>query len=326
MPNFDEMRSLLVNKMKDSGGTKLTTDLDGKQITLDQDPYFKDYANLGAFLSTPTTRPFLKKALLVLEDDMVKQIGGWWPISDKKAAAKTHFDKQRGAFADKSGSTNVAADSNFKGLLSNALNEFERTHGFTVPAKLPIFAGFVFGNVFKDTIKNRMHFKDVGAGEKHGEYTHRIQWYMAVKAGALVSEPPERAGIVYGAIHRWLNKSQGKNLPLLQLWNYIFDMQKSLLTRGETLEDDDFRSPENLNGWLTGDADPDFCPLLRSFLRTRRTKRQSYMIDGYFKKKLGDVQGVRAYDAWLLSQAQKENPSARIVYDEQRVGSYKPKV
>lgn len=318
MPNFDEMRSLLQNKMKKSTGEAITTDFEGKQITLAQDPYLKDYANLGAFLSMPETRPRIKNALAELEADMVQQIGGIWLWSDKKSSAVSHFQKQQEA--------RIAKNSDFSKLLTKALDAFERTHGFVVPQKLPVFAGFVYGNVFKDTIKNRMHFKDVGAGEKHGEFTHRIQWYALVKAGALVSVDKEEAGLVYGAIHRWLNKAPGGGGPLLQLWNYMFDMQKSLLGEGETLDDDDFRSPENLNLWLTGEADPDFCPLLRSFLRARRTKRQDYGIEAYFKKKLGPVQGQQAFEAWQMSGARKENPSARIVYDSKRVPSYSPKV
>lgn len=324
MPGFDDMKTLLLKRMKSSSGDPLTTDYEGRTITLDQDPYFKDFANLGACLSLPSWRARIKKGLIELEADMVGQISGIWLWSDKKASAIDHFKKKHQALVSKNGPP--PANSDFSKLLTNALDNFERTHGFVVPQKLPIFAGFVYGNVFKDTVKNRMHFKDVGAGEKHGEFTHRIQWYAVVKAGALVSVNKENAGMVYGAIHRWLNKSPGGGGKLLQLWNYIFDMQKSLLADGESLDGDDFRSPENLNLWLTGDAEPDFCPLLRSFLRTRRTKRQEYGIESYFTKKLGPVQGPRAFATWQMSVAKKENPSARIVYDAQRVPSYSPKV
>jgi len=323
MPGFDDMKALLLKKMKKSTGEAITTDLAGKQITLNEDPYFKDFANMGAFLSMPGTRPQIKNALLELEADMVGQIGGIWIMSDKKTSAVGHFKKQQDARLAK---TPAPVDSDFSKLLTKSLDAFERAHGFVVPAKLPIFAGFVYGNVFKDTIKNRMHFKDVGAGEKHGEFTHRIQWYALVKAGALVSVDKKDAGLVYGAIHRWLNKAPGGGGQLLQMWNYMFDMQKSLVGEGEVLDDDDFRSPENLNVWLTGEADPDFCPLLRSFLRTRRSKRQDYSIESYFTKKLGRVEGPRAFEAWQMGGATKENPSARIVYDGRRVPSYSPKV
>ncbi len=324
MPNFNEMKSLLLRKMRRGTGESLTTDFNGNKITLDKDPYFFDYANMGATLSTPASRPAIRTALQGLEEDMLNQIGGIWLWSNKKTSAVEHFKQKRTAFDDKTG--RLPSNSDFSKLLTRSLDAFEKAHGFVVPEKLPIFAGFVYGGVFKDTIKNRMHFKDVGAGSKHGEFTHRIQWYALVKAGALVSVDKNEAGLVYGSIHRWLNKSAGEGLPLLQLWNYLFDMQKSLLGEGEALDDSDFRSPENFNTWLTGDAEPDFCPLLRSFLRMRMSKRQDYGVEAYFKKKLGAVAGALAFNAWQIGFAKKENPSARIVYDERRVGAYVPKV
>lgn len=323
MPNFDEMKSLLLNRMKKGTGEAITTEYQGRQITLNQDPYFSDYANLGAFLSTPANRARIRNALAELESDMVAQIGGTWWWSDPKRKATDHFQKQKQAHV---GKQPAPVDADFRKLLTKALDDFERKHGFVVPEKPPVFAGFVFGNVFKDTIKNRMHFKDVGAGVKHGEFSHRIQWYAAVKAGALVSVDKEDAGSVYGAIHRWLNKSPGGAGRLLHLWDYLFDMQKSLLIEGETLDDDDFRSPENLNTWLTGDAEPDFCPLLRSFLRARRQKREDYGIESYFKKKLGPEEGKRAFDAWQESTRRNERPSARLVYGGGRAATYSPHV
>lgn len=321
MPSYTEMRLLLLGKMVSTDGGKLQTDYEGGQITLDLDPYFPDYANIGAFLSSAENRPAIKKALENLEADMEGEIGGTWRFFDKKTWATSHFNKQRDSFAPKK--TPVSPDSDFRALLTKALDKFERSHGFVVPAKLPIFAGFVFGNVFKDTIKNRMHFKDIGAGVNHGEFTHRIQWYAAVKAGALVTVDKEDAGTVYGAIHRWLNKSPGKGARLLQLWNYIFDMNTPLLGKGESLGKDDFRAPENFNLWLTGDAEPDFCPLLRSFLRTRMTKRQTFLIEDYFKKKLGSEAGRVAFESW---QTSRDNSSARIVYSDKGAPSYSPKV
>jgi hypothetical protein len=323
MPAFTEMKNLLLNKMKDKDGVPLTTDLNGNTITLSQDPYLNDYANLGAFLSTPDSRVRLKNALQELEADMVRQIGGIWIWSDKQESAVQHFKAQEKAFTARK--EPAPQNTDFEKLLTRSLDDFERKHGFVVPEKLPIFAGFVFGNVFKDTIKSRMHFKDVGAGEKHGEFTHRIQWYVAVKGGALVNVDKEEAGLVYGAIHRWLNKQSGRpGSRLLQLWDYIFDMNGTLLGNGEALPDDDFRSPENFNVWLTGAADPTFCPLLRGSLRARREKRKVFSMEDYFVKKLGPVEGRKAFESWQTGV--KERPSARIVYNDKRVPSYAPKV
>lgn len=325
MPTYTEMRSILQDRMKDHLGAPLKSDLNGRQIAVEEDPFFKDWANIGAFLSEPAWRPKLRTALQELENDMLARIGGLWLFSDRKNSAVSHFGRQAAAYQQNK--PPPPSDPNFGKLLTRALDDFERKHGFVVPEKLPVFVAFVFGGVFKDTIKSRMHFKDVGAGPNHGEFTHRIQWYALTRGGALISVDKENAGDVYSAIHRWLNKNPGGGGQLLQLWNYVFDMQPRLVGPGDRLDGTDFRSPENLNLWLTGDEEPDFCPLLRSFLRARMNKRQRVVgVDQYFKKKLGAQEGQKAYDAWLLATSSNQRPSARIVYDGGKVGRYAPTV
>ena len=44
-------------------------------------------------------------------------------------------------------------DRDFSKLLTASLEEFERNHGFVVVGdRLPNYAGFVFGNVFKESL------------------------------------------------------------------------------------------------------------------------------------------------------------------------------
>ena len=316
MPSKEQMERILFHKMRRSNGEPIKTSYQQKDILVSEDPFFEDFANLGAVLSSGPGG--VASGLQQLEEALVKNIGGVWVFSDKKQGAISYFQKRKASSA-------VGKNDNFQKLLTRALDSFEGSHGFVVSAKLPIFAGFVYGKVFQETIKNRMHFKDVGAGESHGEFTHRIQWYIAVTSGALVTVDQHKAGEVYGAIHRWLNKAPGDGGPLLQLWNYLFDMQKSLLSDDEVLEEHDFRSPENLNTWLTGEIGFQTYPLLSSFLKARKEKRKQYMLETYFHKKLGPEKGAEAFKSWQADQSTLR-PSARIVYNEKQEASYSPHV
>jgi hypothetical protein len=96
---------------------------------------------------------------------------------------------------------------------------------------------------------------------------------------------------VFASIAPW---QKGKT----NLWTFIFDqLAKDPSIGGDKL---DFRSPENLNLWLVGDALPDFCPVLRAFLRSRMAKRQStYDMQKYLARKLGkseeEIAGIMDY-------------------------------
>ncbi|MEM7685636.1 MAG: LirA/MavJ family T4SS effector [Pseudomonadota bacterium] len=319
MPSQYEMTKILKAVMTNGDGSPITTDYLGNQITIENDPHFIDFSSLGAFLSHPSFLSEIRDSLKMLEAAMTDEIGGRWIFSNKHTSAIQYFQKN----------TNRSAKSmNFHKLLTKALGKFEGVHGFTVPDKLPTFAGFVYGNVFKETIGNGMHFKDIGAGQTHGEFTHRIQWYAAVNAGALQTVEKNEAGRVYKAIARWLNKrrttAEGARGPLIQLWTYLFDMNATSADEGGGLEVSDLRSPENFHNWLTGGADPDFCPLLRAFLRNRKEKRGAYMIEDYFKKKFGAKRGAEVFEAFNDGTAKNERPSARIVFKEGKAPVYAP--
>ncbi len=314
MPSLEAMSKVLRSAFTHYDATPVTADYMGATIPIAADPNFADFALMGAYLSEPDYREKIKLALRELEGEMTAQIGGFW-FRDKSKAAIAHF-RDKGPTTPK--------DPNFSKLLTKALANFEGRHGFTVPEKLPTFAGFVYGNVFKETIQNGMHFKDIGAGEKHGEFTHRLQWYAVVNAGALQTVPKHQAGAVFKAIARWLNKRRNDSAAtssLIQLWNYMFDMNAPLAAEGGGLTPDDWRSPENFNGWLTSDAEPDFCPLLRSFLRSRQTKRQTFAIEDYFKKKFGEKEGGALF---LEFTGGAPRQSARIVFEGGKTPVYAP--
>ncbi len=65
-------------------------------------------------------------------------------------------------------------------VLDEVLATFEVRCGFS-PAR-PVLVGFASADDFKALTSAGQHFHDVGAGRMHGEFTHRIQWFIAMSA------------------------------------------------------------------------------------------------------------------------------------------------
>lgn len=278
------------------------------KTVLSESPYFRDYVRIGAWLShglraKSNGDPIVRNALLALEADMISRIGKYYSQSSRAVA---YFKQVEGYY--KGEAKKPQKDRDFSKLLSGALDKFETEHGFVVVGeKLPNYAGFVYGNVFKESLRLKQHWKDVGAGESHGEYSHRLQWYIVIKAGAIVSTPKNQEALVFQSI---ANFQRGKT----NLWTLLFDQLKNSESIGGDKED--FRSPENLNLWLVGDQDPDFCPVLRTFLRARMAKRGTYRLDEYLQRKLNisQEQTSELMEQMKLDNIEKKNPSARILF------------
>lgn len=282
--------------------------VDGKLLS--ESPHFDDYLRIGHYLSYGPRagvrgEPVIRNALIKLDEDMTQRIDkNFWA----KSRAIDYFKKQGAAYKAKEAPP--TKDRDFSKLLTASLDKFERDHGFTVVGdRLPNYAGFVFGNVFKESLTLKQHWKDVGAGEKHGEYTHRLQWYILIQAGAIRTVPVNQEATVFASIAPW---QKGRTC---NLWTFLLD----LLVTDTSIGNDkfDFRSPENLNMWLVGDTAPEFCPVLRAFLRARMAKRESsYNMRNYLVKKLKkSAEEVEEIMAYMQTETMAgRNPSARIAF------------
>ncbi|MFX1675678.1 hypothetical protein PWR63_26055 [Paraburkholderia sp. A2WS-5] len=281
--------------------------VDGKLLS--ESPHFNDYLRMGFYLSCGLRgnlrgEPVIRNALIALDADMTQRINKYYSA---KSRAIDYFQNQQAAY--KANKAPPKKDSDFSKLLTASLDEFERAHGFVVVGdRLPNYAGFVYGNVFKESLALKQHWKDVGAGEKHGEYSHRLQWYILIRAGAFKTVPVNQEATVFASIAPW---QKGKT----NLWTFLLDQ----LTTDPSIGNDklDFRSPENLNMWLVGDASPEFCPVLRAFLRARMAKREStYNMRDYLVKKLRkseeEVDEIITY--MQMEKMENRNASARIAF------------
>ena len=287
-------------------------------ITFSQFPEFADYVSMATFLSAGprNNASVFQNALIALEADMIARVNKYY---SKQSRAIKYFNMQ--AVASKAKQPAPPKDSDFSKLLTKSLSEFERNHGFLVTGdKLPNYAGFVYGNVFKEALEQRQPWKDVGAGAAHGEFTHRLQWYIMIHAGIIQTTPVNQEATVFASIAAW---QKGKT----NLWTYLFDRPALLGDLGVN-DPLDFRCPENLNAWLVADTSPNFCPVLRSFLRARMEKRDKrYELLQYLAEKTSqgsaDQYGLDRDGAVMTKSA---NPSARINYplNQGEKGAYAP--
>jgi len=302
MKNDGEIQQELIdafdNKvLKKTVGTGLRVD---GQLLSERD-HFGDYIRIGVLLSEGPRAirsglNVVESALLMLENDMVSRIGKFYSKSQR---AVDYFNSRYDG---------NKKDVDYSRLLSGALNDFEKNHGFLVTGdKVPNYVGFVFGNVFKEALRRKHHWKDVGAGASHGEYTHRLQWYILIHANILQSVARYNEATLFQSIEPW---QKGET----NLWTFLFD----LLADSESIAGDklDFRSPENLNLWLVDDARDDFCPVLRSFLVARKKKREINNTIKYLAKKIriDEKAASLIMDGILQDTIDKKNPSLRVEY------------
>ena len=297
-------------------------------------PYLKDYIRIGVFLSAPDGD--LMAALATLESRMqqrlFKNLGftetKWssWVNEKRRAhqlkAAQKQFNTSIDRFHAKAAMQPVKKNAAFSKLLTSELAEKEQAlkfnlfadeHGHPKPEMiLPLKA-----DQFRQQLAARRPFKDPTIGPDHGEYTHRLQWYVIAEAGIL-SNPPatvyEFIGYVpwHGSKLTALTKTSD-GAASFGLWDALCDRQppgaKGLPTPFPFYKKDDmdFRCPEALLTWLCQPAQQHRYPLLAPFLRARKEKR-SYVRDNDSNKNplLSDYFALKVFHKPFMLLTEKE--------------------
>lgn len=141
--------------------------------------------------------------------------------------------------------------------------------------KVPIFASFLSEENFNGALKNYILAKDVGVAPRHGEFTHRIQWFVVLTAlrnqFGRDSSPARLLEEIAESGKKYPNPARGKRT----VWDYLFDrFEKDKDTQPAAESAHDFRCPEILNPYLIGEASFNF-PLLGAFLTARHNKRSA---------------------------------------------------
>lgn len=137
-------------------------------------------------------------------------------------------------------------------VLTGFLNQFEAKEGFNLSQENGPLANasgpatltrFVRQDRFRNVLfKNAFHWKDAGVGVTHGEFTHRLQWYIIVehhRAKPFLSDTPVSVFKMFGE-PRWVHNPD--NEKSTGAWDDVLDMVKT--------DTDSFRCPDILHAWL----------------------------------------------------------------------------
>lgn len=192
----------------------------------------------------------------------------------------------------------------FYGVLKDTLFDDEKRWGFNVATKesgdVAVLSGFVHPTSFNDILlKQARHWKDPGASIAHGEYTHRLQWWIICREHEtggpyrLKAEPAERFKVLPKYVTAYWQEEQlrrqgvkvGMQLPESlgatftnrSMWDFLCDavpLNDSMA--GTTPASDSFRSPQYMNLFLTGPGITSRFPragMLHAYLVARYNKR-----------------------------------------------------
>lgn len=211
----------------------------------------------------------------------------------------------------------------FYGVLQRVLLKKENKHGFNgsdgaklppelaahaVPGQVPTLTGFFHPESFlKLLVGQGIHFKDPGAGNNHGEFTHRIQWWVVVSEYeckgpyATKARPVDRMRhCALLTSHAWRNAKTGVGVPKNTsqgppqvkgaspaelkfvekgMWDFCFDCVQAFDETNPGPVDTTYRSPEAFLKALTGPLASDL-PALSNFLKVRNHKRAFFATRG----------------------------------------------
>lgn len=257
--------------------------------------FFEDYAQIGSALTIPELYgPALASLDKRMEELLLDKLKMAFPKKDLSSANENDWRYLQGRYADPASrkpnskwgdleDDRLAAEQ-LKKLLTTALLERERMFGFT-NALENVTDNIIVGlpSRFNDLLKGGHPFKDIGAGHQHGEYSHRIQWYVVTHLN-LVNPVLE----IYQKLPGW-------STPLMKprkfyMWEFLVDRDgipsNADVIPFKTDDQTDFRAPSNVNRWLTSEPGQQQYPWLYASLMYRWNKRSQENLVLYVAKKM----------------------------------------
>lgn len=245
-----------------------------------------DCVNIAMFLTNPSQ---VGNALDQLDRQMQARLAQNLGIRSQDLSlahmgkAREHFDGSIARMNQKFRGEAVTKNLNFSKLLTTELSAMEQRYEFTLfqderghpkaEMIMPLKA-----NQFRAQLADGRPFKDPTIGPDHGEYTHRLQWY-AIAQAQVVADPADvyrRLGGVpwTHAVNRQTNPEN------FGLWDALVDRQPPGAPGLPSpfpfykFSNLDFRCPEALLTWICQPFQQIRYPLLGTFLRARKEKRQ----------------------------------------------------
>lgn len=251
-------------------------------------PHLNDFAAISSYLSGHLDT--VKNDIDLLEGRLLTRLtrlAGEGVAMDLRTAAPTYYNNR---VVDRE---NTPKDARYSKLLSSELTEYESSQGFHHARvfsfrgvgdfkRIDILPAALNAETFLNLVRARKHWKDPGVGT-HGEYTHRIQWYLVCRTAITIAPVRDIFSAVAGVTTR---PPTEQTLPGFKaLWDCLVD-RSTAMGEFNALDVNDFRCPEYFNQWLTNPAQQDRYPLLHSYLRARTRKRENYNMDAYLLRKL----------------------------------------
>jgi hypothetical protein len=172
--------------------------------------------------------------------------------------------------------------------LSDALLMVEHANNLNVVyhRTAPTLPNGVSSEQFAGLLKNLILVKDVGVKQDHGEFTHRIQWYLLIKKFEAYAgfNALRLLRVVADSVNLW---TAGVNTDGYSIWTALFDRYESAPPRRFSADGPgDFRRPEYLHSYLMNAGSGGPCPKLSGFLAKRFTKRNDQTMRDYLVNKL----------------------------------------
>lgn len=193
--------------------------------------------------------------------------------------------------------TTVVLEDNLRHLLARELTKLEIHHGFNTfsclgKERVQSYVKFVAPDAFRAQLKLGRHWKDPGVPGEHGEYTHRIQWYLLTDAIAGQILAPVELFMRIGAI---VDPNPG-NSPS-GLWDALFDRNDGAASTSFKVQKDitDCRCPESLTRFIVNDQNAGQWPLLHWYIKARLYKRKVSPLNDFWGAKRYVDKKVKAF-------------------------------
>jgi Family of unknown function (DUF5636) len=212
------------------------------------------------------------------------------PERDKiyRQRAKTYYGKATERAKAKTEGRSVEKDADLQHLVTLEFADGEKSAGLAKwknngePHQVMVMGPFS-GQGFLRNLQLGRHWKDI-VNPNHGEYTHRLQWYLIGKGAGLsgVGDIFRKIGSAEVAEYAPYPGAPKEAYLMYTVWDAIVDRLPTTDERAASFpfvaqNSLDFRCPENFLTWLCGQEDR--YPILTSFLRGRKEKRLAQNLD-----------------------------------------------
>lgn len=202
--------------------------------------------------------------------------------------AKDYYAKATDRAQAKASGLPVEKDPDLQHLVTTEFGEEEQRVGLAKwnkdgePHQVMVMGPFS-GEGFLRNLREGRHWKDI-VNPNHGEYTHRLQWYLIGRGAHVkgVSDLFRKIGSAEAHTYPPYPGAPKESYAMCTVWDAIVDRLPPTDPRAanfpfvaeNTL---DFRCPEYFLAWLC--TQDDRYPILASFLKGRKAKRLSQNLD-----------------------------------------------